>query len=172
VVDLYSGRGERTLIENREGEPPYIVEVFESAPGGISVQSLETPTRFDNGVLLMGYALVDGRIFLRWSLPDAPDRRFYESRAHDVQFFAHVLDASGNRVGQLDARFWQARHWCAGDTLYTWAQVAGMDSAALLRVGLYRLRMGDDLSQTTPLDVLDAMGNPAGNWVDIPVGTP
>lgn len=172
VVDLYSGRGERTTVENREGEPPYIVEVFDAAPGGISVQDLENPTRFDNGVLLTGYALDGGRVLLRWSLPDAPDRRFYESRAHDVQFFAHVLDASGNRVGQLDARFWQARHWCAGDTLYTWATVEGTDAAALLRVGLYRLGMGDDLSQTTPLDVLDVMGNPAGNWVDIPVSAP
>lgn len=159
---------EAVTVENRRGALPYRVGVVRPeqvrAP---DVTALDMPVVFDNGVSLTGYALAEGRVVLRWRLPDAPDRRFYESRAHDVQFFAHVLDAAGARVGQADARFWQARHWCAGDTLYTWQPVTGAEGAAVLRVGFYRLGQGREAGQTFALDVLDTLGNPSGNWVDI-----
>jgi len=171
LILLYQNGVQTTRIDNRVGAKPYGVEIFESAPvwDGAPITDLATPVRFDNNVLLTGYGFVDGMVYLRWSLPDAPDRRFYESRAHDVQFFAHILDSAGSRLGQLDMRFWQARHWCAGDTLYTWGDLPGADSATVLRVGFYRLGTGVDSGQTFPLNVLDPMGNPAGNWTDVKV---
>lgn len=170
INDIYSGGLQpRKIYDRSETYGSYNTSIFEVAPTWTRapMTDLAMPVQFDNDVLLTGYGFVEGELYLRWSLPDAPDRRFYESRAHNVQFFAHILDADGNRVGQLDKQFWHARHWCAGDTLYTWGNIEGTDSAALLRVGFYRLGLGKDKGQTFPLDVLDVMGNPAGNWVDI-----
>jgi|GEM_PF-386527 len=175
LARLYTDATQTTTIDmltvNQAEAKPYITSIFEVAPTWTRapITDLIAPVQFDNNVLLTGYGFADGQIYLRWSLPDAPDRRFYESRAHNVQFFAHFLDENGNRIGQLDKQFWHARHWCAGDTLYTWGDIDGTDSAALLRVGFYRLGLGKDSGQTFPLDVLDSLGNPAGNWVDIEI---
>lgn len=168
---LYADAMQTTWIENRNNAKPYTTSIFEVALTWTRapMTDLATPIQFDNDVLLTGYGFADGELYLRWSLPDAPDRRFYESRAHNVQFFAHLLDADGNRVGQLDKQFWHARNWCAGDTLYTWGGIEGTSSPALLRVGFYQLGLGKEAGQPFPLDVLDSMGNPAGNWADIPL---
>ncbi len=161
-------------IPNRDGAAPYQVVVFDhSTPWtGPMIRALEAPVRFDNGVQLTGYGLTGDKVYLRWVLPDAPDRRFYEARRHDVQYFVHVLDTEGQRIGQADARFWQARHWCAGDTLYTWVSADGLTSLSALRVGFYRLGEGAQAGQIFALDVLDEQGNAAGNWADLPVIAP
>ncbi len=173
LATLYTDAVQTISIENRAMRNPYTTSIFEVAPTWTRspITELATPIRFDNDVLLTGYGFADGEIYLRWSLPDAPDRRFYESRGHDVQFFVHLMDAAGNRIGQLDKQFWQARNWCAGDTLYTWGNLTGtqVESIASVRVGFYRLGLGKESGQTFPLDVLDAMGNPTGNWTDIEI---
>jgi hypothetical protein len=176
LTTLYTDAVQTLTIENRTNAKPYITSIFEVAPAWVRapMTDLTAPVRFDNDVLLMGYGFAGGEVYLHWSLPDAPDRRFYESRVHNVQFFVHFLDVDGNRVGQLDQQFWHARNWCAGDALYTWGNLVNTDltAVAMIRIGFYRLGLGKEAGQTFPLDVLDSMGNPAGNWADIPVLNP
>lgn len=163
-----------SLIPNRDGAAPYQVAIFDDRPTwtGPMINALEAPVHFENGVQLTGYGRAGNQVYLSWVLPDAPDRRFYEARQYDVQYFVHVLDAKGQRIAQADARFWQARHWCAGDTLYTWVAVDGLDSLNTLRVGFYRLGEGAQAGQIFALDVLDDQGNAAGNWIDLPIIAP
>ncbi len=118
-------------------------------------------TRFDSGVQLMGYALQNRILYLEWLLPERqPDL--------DYQYYGHLLDADGERLTQRDVRFWPGRHWCAGDRLITWTPIDTRPEAATLRVGLYTL---DAAGQFISANVVDELGNPAGQWVDIPLSS-
>jgi 4-amino-4-deoxy-L-arabinose transferase-like glycosyltransferase len=158
----------------RSGEEEYRLSVFESAPWNAleGLQVLDTPVRFSNGVTLTGYGLTSERVFLDWTLPASPAESLLLQDDADVQVFTHLLDANGGMVQQRDSRFWLARYWCEGDQLISWQPVDGeaiLDQATTLRVGFYRLGTGAEAGQYFPLDVLDALGNPAGDWIDIPL---
>jgi 4-amino-4-deoxy-L-arabinose transferase-like glycosyltransferase len=143
---------------------PYRVSTFVSAPEwtDADIIPLNSPAHFANGVMLTGYALTNTRVYLEWSLPDAVEA--------DYQVFAHLLDAAGTTLQQRDTSFWSGRHWCAGDRLISWHEVE-TGGADVLRVGFYTLGTGKDEGQYFPVDVLDVMGNPAGNWIDLPLKT-
>jgi 4-amino-4-deoxy-L-arabinose transferase-like glycosyltransferase len=159
----------------RPGEGEYVVSEFDAAPDWEVLQefqSLETPVRFSNGVTLTGYSLTSERIDLEWTLPASPAESLLLPDNADVQVFTHLLDGDGGMVQQRDSRFWLARYWCAGDRLVSWQPVdsaAVLDRVETLRVGFYRLGTGAEAGQYFPLNVLDTLGNPAGNWVDIPL---
>lgn len=156
-------------FDTRAGSPGYRVTTFQTPPAwrGPEIIPIE-PVRFSTGATLTGYAITRNRVVLEWSLPDAPSRLFFEGLRHDYQYFVHLLDEAGERVQQRDTSFWPGRHWCADDRLLTW-QLLDRDAppAATLRVGMYRL--GQRPGEYTPMDVLDMMGNPAGQWVDLPL---
>jgi hypothetical protein len=162
---LYPGIG-ATTIPARAGEGSYRVAIYDapSLTGG-DLTPLPEPVTFSNGITLTGYAASQNRVDLRFTLPDAPDRSFYGALDHDYQFFIHLLDSDGERLSQIDASFWSGRHWCAGDQLTLWRDLDTAD-ASMLRVGFYRLLDAEN-GTTQAVDVLDAAGNPAGNWVDI-----
>lgn len=139
----------------RAGEGDYRIDVWESAPDWNStpLQAI-SPITFDNGVTWTGYALDESRIYLEWRLEQRGER--------DYQYFAHFLDASGERIAQQDASFYPSLYWCAGDRLVTWIDLAGEipDTAAVLRVGMYRNENGGFVNA----NVLDANGAAAGLW--------
>jgi 4-amino-4-deoxy-L-arabinose transferase-like glycosyltransferase len=159
----------------RPGEGKYIISQFDTAPSWDALgtlQALEKPVQFSNGVILTGYQLTPERIYLQWMLPASPAKSLLLPDDADVQIFTHLLDGDGDMVQQRDSRFWLARYWCDGDRLVSWQPVEGaavLDQAETLRVGFYRLGTGSQAGQYFPLDVLDALGNPAGNWVDVAI---
>lgn len=152
---LYRNETEQTF-PTRSGS--YTVNTFDVAPEWSETRIVPTQAQFANGVTLTGYALTDNRVYMQWALPESTDT--------DYQYFLHLLDIHGNVIQQRDTSFWSGRHWCAGDRLISWQQVDTANAAAI-RVGFYIL--GNDAGEYFPVDVLDALGNPAGNWVDIAV---
>lgn len=149
------------LFPMREGGAAYVVHRWEAAPlwNGISISPID-PARFDNGVILTGYGLADDQVLLTWRLPDRQVGR-------DFQFSAQLFDGDGERLSQLDATFWHGRHWCAGDQLYTWGALPAPAEAVLLKVAMYRLGLGKERGRFFNAEVLDELGNPKGQAVDI-----
>lgn len=158
--DFYAG-GDSTVIPGRAGEGDYVVSVHDSTRQPDAQIAL-----FANGISLASWEDEDEGFKLSFRLPEAPDRTFYGALNYDYQYFVHLLDADGNRIGQTDASFWPGRHWCANDDLTLTVQVAGVTEAHTLRFGFYQL-IDAELGSTRPVDVLDVAGNAAGNWVDI-----
>lgn len=168
IANLYITPGTHE-IETRDGSSGYSVTLFENAPvwNGPEITPID-PVRFDNGVTLTGFAANRNRVVLEWALPEAPSRLFFESRDYDYQYFAHLLDENGQTLQQRDTSFWPGRHWCAGDRLLTWQALdQNMPRADIVRVGMYKL--GHNPGEYSSFNVLDAMGNPAGQWVDLPI---
>ena len=149
------------VFRMRQGGADYVVHEWESAPpwNGTAISSID-PAQFDNGVKLTGYGLADDEVVLAWQLPA-------QQVGLDYQFSAQLFDAEGKRVGQLDATFWHGRHWCAGDRLFTWGPLPASGEAARLSVAMYRLGVGSELGLFFNADVLDELGNPKGQTVDI-----
>lgn len=149
------------ILPDRPGEGHYEIHTFDAPPpwNGPALTPI-TPVYFDSGVQLNGYHLEKNSMILQWRLPASrPDLNY--------QYTGHFLDAAGERLGQHDTSFLMGRHWCAGDTLITWAAIELPEQTAVLRVGLYTLGTGSSKGQYFAANVLDIMGNPAGQWVDI-----
>ena len=147
----------------REGERGYYVFHWDAAPGwtGAPIESID-PRRFANGVELTGFALDDGQVLLEWRLPG-------QRVGADFQYSVQLFDESGERLAQRDSRFWHGRHWCANDRLLTWGPLENQPNATNLKVAMYALGTGKEQGQFFNVNVLDEMGNPMGQFVDIPV---
>ncbi len=120
--------------------------------------------RLANGVTLAAWRFGAGGFSLDWQ-PDGPADRPYS-------LFVHLLDADGARVAQADVQAWRGP-WRAGDvvvTRFTLGEDVSVPSGGTWRVGMYYFL--DDVGDVAPrgVDVLDAAGNPAGVWVDVPAG--
>lgn len=161
VENLYTHEDAR-VYPIRPGNGVYTITSFDSAPSWPD-GPLEhiLPVLFDNGVRLTGYKLDANRMTLEWQLPAAG--------AVDYQYSGHFLNAEGDRLGQYDTSFLPGRHWCAGDRLITWADVAVPEGTSTLRVSMYRLGEGKTFGQFFSANILDVAGNPAGQWIDIPL---
>jgi len=150
-----------TVFDTRAGDKGYILYEWDSPPQWTeSTLQLIEPTQFDNNVYLTGYALQDDVIYLEWQLPQ-------QSKGADYQYSAQVFDADGARVGQLDKTFWHGRHWCEGDRLITWGNMPIDGHANMLRVSMYQLGTGRLVGEFFNADVLDELGNPVGQYIEI-----
>ena len=149
------------VISTREGDRGYYVFDWNGTPDwqGPRVQNVN-PVSFSNGVQLTGYGLRESEVMLEWRLPG---RRV----GMDYQYGAQLYDAEGKRLAQLDGRFWHGRHWCAGDRLLTWGPLDIDASATTLKVAMYTLGSRRSEGQFFNADVLDELGNPAGQSADI-----
>ena len=163
VTDLYRRENPKVFPTRRGGED-YVLNHWQAAPSwsGARIVPIE-PEVFANGVRLSGYGLADDNVLLEWQLPA-------RQVGADYQYSAQLYDEGGDRVGQLDARFWHGRHWCAGDRLLTWGPIEAQAGATMLKVALYRLGVGKDAGQIANLDLLDSQGNPKGQSVEIYLG--
>ncbi len=112
---------------------------------------------FDSDVRLTGSNL-DGNILqLQWQMPTTQPNL-------DLQYFAHFIDADGEKIGQRDADFLPGRFWCEGDTLITQIDVNAPPETASLRVGLYQL---DPVRGFINASVIDETGAAIGTWGDV-----
>ena len=163
ITDLYQNESP-AFFATREGGADYTMYQWGNAPSwsGVTILSI-APEWFENGVRLSGYGLERDQVTLKWRLPA-------QQIGADYQFSAQLFDAWGERLSQLDASFWHGRHWCEGDRLLTWGPINMASSAETLKVALYQLGVGKDAGRVTNLQVLDRLGNPKGQTVDIPLG--
>jgi 4-amino-4-deoxy-L-arabinose transferase-like glycosyltransferase len=147
-------------FSERPGGKEYRLYRWQTAPTFSETLTPIDLVLFDNGVRLTGYHLQADKITLAWQLPDG-------KRGENYQYSVQLFDKNETRLAQQDSVFWQGEHWCAGDTLFTWAALTVPEDAALLQVGMYQLR--DE--QYINADVLDIAGNPVGQFVRIPIAT-
>jgi len=90
------------------------------------------PVQYESGVRLVGAEVAGEILLLGWEMPEG-------QIGLDLQYFAHFLDADGERVAQRDGDFIPGRFWCAGDTVVTQISVAVPAEAVRMDVGLYQL---------------------------------
>jgi 4-amino-4-deoxy-L-arabinose transferase-like glycosyltransferase len=162
TTKLYRQQNEQifpTRVGGRVWSNPYRLSIFGNAPtwDGPLLTTLASPATFGGGAQLAGYHLSADKLYLEWRLPGPVDA--------DYHYFAHFLNAAGEKTGQRDNTLWPGRFWCAGDRLITWADIQLPESTKTLRVGLYTLKNGGFVNSP----VLDSAGTPTGAWVDIPL---
>ncbi len=157
VGGLYTAPAEQ-VFALRPGEGVYRLNRFERAPAwpGPPLAALP-PARFEGGAALTGYALAEGRLYLEWRLSGA--------LAGDFHYFAHFLNAAGDKLDQRDDLLWPGRYGCPGDRLITWTEAAAPPDTTTLRVGLYTLANGGFVNAPAS----DEAGSPLGTGVDIPI---
>ncbi len=162
VNDLYQN-DTALQYSTRRGDNGYTVYQWDNSPTWMqaSIQQIDT-TLFDNGVQLTGYALEDDSIYLEWHLPN-------QQKGSDYQYSAQLFDVDGKRVAQLDKVFWHGRHWCEDDRLITWGSLPFNTKAKTLTIGMYRLGKGSEEGQFFNANVLDELGKPIGQSVNIPL---
>ncbi len=154
--------GDERRFDLRPGEGYYAV--CPAAPNEALIVRAPGPpyATFANGARLVSAAILAGdapAIRLAWEA-DGP-------LPGDYQVFNHLLNAGGQRIGQRDGPAWPGRYWRDGEiVVHDFPLPADIDlpSAEVLRVGMYQLIDGAPQN----VDILDAAGNPAGQWVDIP----
>lgn len=147
----------------RPGEGAYRV----CAPPAADTPDAAPLAVFDTGARLLGLALEPAGaadagpvVRMRWAA-DGP-------LPADVTVFCHVLDAAGERLGQVDSPAWPGRFWAGGEVqlqVLALPDSVPLEGAATLRLGLYRFENGLPVNA----NVLDSAGNPAGQWVDVPL---
>ena len=147
----------------RPDDGNYSVYTFDTTPQwrGAQIEAIQ-PVAFEIGVQLTGYALSENQLILQWRLPAQNKDLIY-------QYSGQLLDENGERLSQQDTVFWQGRHWCEGDTLITWTDLDKPSAATTLRVSLYTLGTGRNAGQYFSANIIDALGNPTGQWLDIPL---
>ncbi|MBN1313275.1 MAG: glycosyltransferase family 39 protein [Anaerolineae bacterium] len=144
------------IFPQRPGDSVYLLRAVDGSSLAAQTVTVD-PVRLANGAVLEGYAR-DGRILvLAWRLTGPTDQ--------DYQVFAHLLDGDGNRIDQADRSSWPGCYWREGDTLYLWFELDDLPDAALVRTGMYTF----DEEKIINVDILDVAGNPAGQFVDVPL---
>jgi hypothetical protein len=94
---------------------------------------------------------------LWWLAPGSLDGEEYH-------VFAHLLNANGGRLAQDDQATYPARDWRVSDLVVSYFMLDG--EGVTVRAGMYAY------PSLSPVNVLDANGNPAGEWIEFPVVMP
>lgn len=138
----------------REGEGVvYIVK----GRGALPVpRPREASALLSNGAELLGSGGTASAWELWWRAPGPAEGESY-------QVFAHLLDTSGARLAQADESTLGVREWRAGDTVVNYFDLGHAAGGTDVRAGMYAY------PSLTPVDVLDAAGNPAGEWLVFPL---
>ncbi len=145
---LRPGEGAYAICMRGASESVALDETGVIFANGLRLVSV-TPPRPDEPVISLGWA-ADGPL------------------GGDYTAFQHLLDGRGERIGQQDSALWPGRYWRGGEVVLHHTRLpADLDlaAAATLRIGLYQLVEGSPHN----VDILDAAGNPSGQWVDIPL---
>jgi len=125
----------------------YRLPPAEAADLGIPLVKLSPEPVFDAGMALTGYAFPESaragdeiEVTLLWRVLDPPS----EVRQRDFTAFNHVVDASGDRVAQVDGLALLSRDWWPGDVLVQRYKVTVPKPGTYnWRVGLYSRSDGE-----------------------------
>ena len=82
-----------------------------------------------------------------------------QSGDENYQVFAHLLDANGKLIRQMDGPTYATRDWQANDVVVNYFNLdqAGAEAGVAVSAGMY------GSPSLAPVNVLDATGNPAGD---------
>jgi hypothetical protein len=158
-VELYRqwGGGEwASVIPLRVGEG----EVYLARGSGLSLdipRPREASALLSNGAEIVGNG-GNAKLWELWWLAPGP------LNSENYHVFAHLLNADGERVAQFDAATYPVRDWRAGDLVVSYFPLGG--AGVSVRAGMYAY------PSLAPVAVLDANGNPAGEWVEFPDSGP
>jgi hypothetical protein len=117
----------------------------------------EASASLSNGAEVLGSG-GDARQWELWWLAPGP----VEGEAYHM--FAHLLDAHGERSAQVDQATYAPLDWRAGDLVVSYFALQG--EGVLVRAGMYAY------PSLAPVSVLDAQGEPSGQWIEFPLGMP
>ncbi len=155
VAALYrdwGGGNWSSIIPLRQGEGAVLLAVWGGhqppVPRPRAASALLT-----NGAELLGSGRAAGGWQLWWRAPGPLPGDHY-------QVFAHLYDAAGQRIAQVDGSTYPAESWRAGDLVAN--RFALPEDGTTVRAGMYAY------PSLEPVSVLDAAGNPAGQWIDFP----
>ena len=132
---------QKPLGEGHAAASLYRLPPAETADLGIPWVKLTPEPVFDAGMALIGYAFPESaragdeiEVTLLWRVLDPPT----EVRQRDFTAFNHVVDASGERVAQVDGLALLSRDWWPGDVLVQRYKIAVPNPGTYnWRVGLY-----------------------------------
>jgi 4-amino-4-deoxy-L-arabinose transferase-like glycosyltransferase len=140
------------IIPLRQGEGQALIAV---SPGAQPVvpRPLAAPALLANGVVLLGSGRAAGGWQLWWQAPGPLPGDHY-------QVFAHLLDAAGQRLAQVNGPTYPPDAWRAGDLVAN--RFALPEGGSVVQAGMYAY------PSLQPVEVLDAADNPAGQWLTFP----
>jgi 4-amino-4-deoxy-L-arabinose transferase-like glycosyltransferase len=139
-------------ISLRQGEGMAYVA---KGQGALPVPHLrEASALLSNGAELLGSGGSTAHWELWWRAPGPAE-------GEDFQVFAHLLDATGAKLAQVDEATFGMRAWRPGDVVVNFFALG--QGGASVRAGMYAY------PSLTPASVLDAAGNPAGDWLIFPL---
>lgn len=148
-TDLYRQWGtEAGVVPLRAGEGDVLLFKPEAATLTLP-RPREASALLSNGAELLGSGGDGAHWQLWWRVAGPPPDDSY-------QVFAHLLNAQGERVAQLDQPTYA--DWQTGDWVISY--FALNHTGATVRFGMYAY------PSLAPAAVLDALGNPAGEWID------
>ena len=132
---------QQPLGEGHAAASLYRLPPAETADLGIPLTRLSPEPVFDAGMALIGYAFPESahagdemEVTLLWRVLDPSS----EVRQRDFTAFNHVVDASGERVAQVDGLALLSRDWWPGDVLVQRYKIAVPNPGTYnWRVGLY-----------------------------------
>lgn len=154
LIRTWGGGGWAEVVSLRAGEGRVRIARF----ADVALEPIEpraASALLSNGAELLGGGLAEGgRWALWWRAPGGA------AEAEAVTVFAHRLDAGGARVAQADVPTYPIAGWRARDLVVSYFTLQGQ--GVRVRAGMYGAQ------SLTPVDVLDAAGNPAGQWVEFP----
>jgi hypothetical protein len=146
----------------RDGEGVLQLAILPDASAPTPEVPTESTTLFANWIEIIGYDLLMpqpvGTTLWRiyWHPGANPDPA-------DYHFFNHLLDQSGERIGQADAAVFAPWQWREGDTIISFFSLpwqVNIPGPLTMRTGVYRYPS----IETVPL--MDVAGNPAGDAVE------
>jgi 4-amino-4-deoxy-L-arabinose transferase-like glycosyltransferase len=152
-IDLRGGEGALKILSlPDEAEPSPEVRLDPSLlyANWVNLYGYDQPKPLDEGK-------VSWRIY--WDSGANPDPLEYH-------FFNHLIDASGQRVGQEDAAVFSPQQWREGDTVvsfFTLPWPAGAEAPLTMRTGIYRYPSLENVP------VMDVAGNPASDAAELPL---
>lgn len=140
IIPLRQGEGAALLVASYGAQP-------------VVPRARPASALLANGAELLGSARAAGGWQLWWRAPGPLPGDHY-------QVFAHLYDAAGQRIAQVDGATYPPETWQAGDLVAN--RFTLPESGSLVRAGMYAY------PSLEPVAVLDAAGNPAGQWIDFP----
>jgi hypothetical protein len=153
--------GEITLRAGEQAGRVYRSTGYTTPPCDV----MATPARWQNGVALLSAQIdplkpgEEAVIHLCLKIDQPSNDEFH--------WTAQLWDKNGQRWAQVDDHGYPTRYWRAGDVI---VQDLPIDTPADIPVGDYVLRIGQyTWPAVKPVLVIDVMGNPQSDAVEIPV---
>ena len=167
AVDAYLGSAAQIRrLPLRDGEGALQLATIPAGTAPIPTIPLDSTALFANWINIIGYdplmAQADETALwqIYWQPGANPDPA-------DYHFFNHLLDGTGQRIGQEDAAVFAPWQWWAGDLVVSFFYLDWPEETAdslLMRTGVYRYPSLENVR------LLDVAGNPAGDAVEFSLG--